>query len=210
MDVRVLQYGVTRERLQEVLEEGEGWDVIHLSGHGAPGELELETEDGSADSVTAAELVGAAGCWRRRAGEAGDGVGVLVGGDDPGRAAAAAKLPCRTISGGAGPPGLAGEPEAGELEPGRAGLEAAGGLAAELADRLGCAVLAMRYPVVDDFAIAWPGSSTSCWLARGSRCRGRWGSRWRDRTVIADPPTAGVPGAVGGDPGAVRRAARRS
>jgi hypothetical protein len=44
IDVRVLQYGVTRERLQQVLEEAEGWDVIHVSGHGAPGELQLETE----------------------------------------------------------------------------------------------------------------------------------------------------------------------
>ena len=52
-----MQYGVTRERLQDVLEEGEGWDVIHISGHGAPGELVLETEDGSPDPVTAAELV---------------------------------------------------------------------------------------------------------------------------------------------------------
>jgi len=41
-DVRVLQYGVTRRRLREVLEEAEGWDVIHISGHGAPGELMLE------------------------------------------------------------------------------------------------------------------------------------------------------------------------
>src|SRR5262249_7154105 len=32
VDVRVLQYGVTRARLREVLEEAEGWDVIHLSG----------------------------------------------------------------------------------------------------------------------------------------------------------------------------------
>lgn len=47
VDVRVMQYGVTRQRLRDVLEEGEGWDVIHLAGHGAPGELALETEDGS-------------------------------------------------------------------------------------------------------------------------------------------------------------------
>ena len=35
--MRVLQYGVTRERLRDVLKEDEGWDVIHISGHGAPG-----------------------------------------------------------------------------------------------------------------------------------------------------------------------------
>ena len=36
-DMRVLQYGVTRERLRDVLEEAEGWDIIHISGHGVPG-----------------------------------------------------------------------------------------------------------------------------------------------------------------------------
>ena len=45
-DVRVLQYGVTRDRLRDVLEEAEGWDVIHISGHGTPGELLLETAAG--------------------------------------------------------------------------------------------------------------------------------------------------------------------
>ena len=54
--VRVLQYGVTRDRLRETLEEAEGWDIIHISGHGAPGELLLETATGQPDRVTAAEL----------------------------------------------------------------------------------------------------------------------------------------------------------
>ena len=34
IDLRVLQYGVTRDALREVLEEGEGWDIVHFSGHG--------------------------------------------------------------------------------------------------------------------------------------------------------------------------------
>jgi hypothetical protein len=34
VDVRVLQYGVTRDRLRDVLNEDEGWDVVHISGHG--------------------------------------------------------------------------------------------------------------------------------------------------------------------------------
>jgi hypothetical protein len=55
-DVRVLQYGVTRERLRDVLEEAEGWDVIHVSGHGTPGELLLETSAGNPDRVSAADL----------------------------------------------------------------------------------------------------------------------------------------------------------
>ena len=42
MELRVLQYGVTRDSLPDVLEQGEGWDVIHFSGHGQPGSLLLE------------------------------------------------------------------------------------------------------------------------------------------------------------------------
>ena len=55
-DVRMLQYGVTRDRLRDVLEEAEGWDIIHISGHGAPGELLLETPDGRQDRIGADEL----------------------------------------------------------------------------------------------------------------------------------------------------------
>ena len=54
--MRVLQYGVTRDRLRDILEEAEGWDIIHISGHGAPGELLLETAAGAPDRITAAEL----------------------------------------------------------------------------------------------------------------------------------------------------------
>ncbi len=44
-DVRVLQYGVTRDRLRDILEEAEGWDVIHISGHGLPGEAPAGDSD---------------------------------------------------------------------------------------------------------------------------------------------------------------------
>jgi hypothetical protein len=42
VELRTLQYGVTRSRLRDVLQDGEGWDVIHFSGHGQPGSLVLE------------------------------------------------------------------------------------------------------------------------------------------------------------------------
>ena len=201
VDVRVMQYGVTRERLRDVLEEGEGWDVIHLAGHGAPGELVLETEDGSPDPVTAAELVDlldvarervklvtVSACWsaaltlaeQRR-------LLKLPTPDDPPAEQAA--------------PGLAGEREAGELEPGRVGgLEAAGGLAAELAERLGCAVLAMRYPVVDDFAIALAEKLYDLLAGKGQPLPRALGNTLRDRAVIADPPTVGCPALSVGTP----------
>jgi hypothetical protein len=56
VDLHVLQYGVTRERLRDVLEQGEGWDVIHFSGHGTRGALVLEQPDGRPDEVTATDL----------------------------------------------------------------------------------------------------------------------------------------------------------
>jgi hypothetical protein len=34
IDLRVLQYGVTRHALKEILKEHGGWDIIHFSGHG--------------------------------------------------------------------------------------------------------------------------------------------------------------------------------
>ncbi len=55
-DVRVLQYGVTHDLLRDLLAEGESWGIIHISGHGAPGELLLETADGRPDRVTAPQL----------------------------------------------------------------------------------------------------------------------------------------------------------
>lgn len=122
IDVRVLQYGVTRDRLRDLLARSGGWDLVHISGHGAPGELLLETEDGRPDRIAASELaellevardrlklVSVSACW----------------------------------SAGAGLP----------AQPAETGSRETGGLATELTDRLGCAVLAMRYPVTDSFAI---------------------------------------------------------
>ena len=56
VELRVLQYGATRETLQEALEEAEGWDIIHLSGHGQQGELLLEDDRGGSDTINAEEL----------------------------------------------------------------------------------------------------------------------------------------------------------
>jgi hypothetical protein len=42
VELRVVQYGVTRDRLREILGSGNGWDVFHLSGHGGRGLFLLE------------------------------------------------------------------------------------------------------------------------------------------------------------------------
>ena len=135
-DVHVLQYGVTRSSLREVLAEGEGWDIIHISGHGAPGELLLETVEGKPDPVSAIDLadllesargrlklVTIAACWSAAVNAAEQRK--LLG------------LPVSDVPGTRGDSG-----------------SVAGTLATELAKRLRCAVLAMRYPVGDEFAIA--------------------------------------------------------
>ncbi len=47
VELRVVQYGVTRGRLREIAEDADGWDVLHLSGHGGRGLFLLEHDDGS-------------------------------------------------------------------------------------------------------------------------------------------------------------------
>ena len=74
VELTVVQYGATRERLVAVAEAGDGWDVLHLSGHG-----------GRASSCWKGRRVPGSGGYRRaggaagaaaRAGAAGGGVGV--------------------------------------------------------------------------------------------------------------------------------------
>ena len=176
VDVRVLQYGVTRDKLQEVLEEAEGWDVIHISGHGAPGELELETDEGAADSVTAAQLTG---MLERAGSERVKLVTVLACWSAAMTLAEQRRLLHLPV------------PEDARGGPAEAG--AAGSLAVELASRLGCAVLAMRFPVVDDFAISLAGRVYELVAARGQPLGRAVGIALADPKVVADPPTLGCP-----------------
>jgi tetratricopeptide (TPR) repeat protein len=144
-DVRVLQYGVTRDRLREILGEAEGWDIIHISGHGAPGELLLETAAGTPDRVTAAELAGLLGLARERVAL------VTVS------ACWSASLTAVQQRALLGLPVAAEEIQTAytERSHGSRTVEASSGtLATALAGHLNCAVLAMRYPVDDEFAIA--------------------------------------------------------
>ena len=157
LEVRVLQYGVTRDRLRNVLKEDEGWDVIHISGHGSPGVLLLEKPDGSHDRVTAEELadlldlargrvklVTVSACWSAALTAAGQRH--LLGLPPRAGQAARAQAASATRVGDAD--------EIGDIEGSAVQHDRfeAGTLATELAGRLGCAVLAMRYPVADAFA----------------------------------------------------------
>jgi tetratricopeptide (TPR) repeat protein len=139
IELHVLQYGVTRGRLQAALRDGSGWDLVHFSGHGLAGGLVLEHADGSGDVVDTRELVELLWPARQRlklvtlssclsatttVAETRRWLALEVPGELAAEASAAAAAPPLP------------------------------GLARALVGRLGCAVLAMRYPVVDDFAIA--------------------------------------------------------
>jgi tetratricopeptide (TPR) repeat protein len=138
VDLRVLQYGATRDLLREVLAEAEGWDLVHVSGHGQPGELLLETEAGAQDQVTGRQLADLLHAARKRL--------KLVTISACSSAALTAEQQLRLLD----------IPVPGGAEGRPAGLEANQpldeALAYDLARRLDCAVLAMRYPVADYFA----------------------------------------------------------
>jgi tetratricopeptide (TPR) repeat protein len=141
IELQVLQYGVTRQRLSEVIGSGEGWDVVHLAGHGSRAGFALERPDGSMDHVGPAEM---ADLLRPALGRL--KLAVLSS------CKSAAEAATDTLR-------LLGLPEE-KTGPGTgsASDQATGqvsGLARGLAEELGCAVVAMRYPVSDEFSIAF-------------------------------------------------------
>jgi len=147
IELAVAQYGVTRQKLAEIADSGGGWDVLHLSGHGGRGQFLMEHDDGSPDPVDTGELMTLLAPLRRRVRLA------VVSACESAAATTAETLRWLGLEG-----------QAVQLEE----QEAAGladsavdgtgmvltGIARALVQRLGCAVLAMRYPVTDEFAIA--------------------------------------------------------
>ena len=134
IDLRVLQYGVTRDSLKAVLEEGEGWDVVHFSGHGLEAHLALEKADGRVDLVPSNELVKLLRPARGRL--------KWVTLSACLSAAATVEETLRWL-------GV--EPKAGQAPAAATGQLQT--VARALVQSLHCAVLAMRYPVGDQFAI---------------------------------------------------------
>ncbi|MEO3744701.1 CHAT domain-containing protein [Plantactinospora sp. B5E13] len=160
IELRVLQYGVTRERLAETVEEYPGWDILHVSGHGALGTLALEQADGSPDEISTAELVELLRPARERLKLA------VLAACSSGADVAASTLRMLNLdaaadqveeAGGSGQGGEAGATdqveEVGETAGDRPEQTVAVGLARGLVEQLGVAVLAMRYPVADTFAV---------------------------------------------------------
>jgi hypothetical protein len=143
IDLVTLQHGVTRQRLIDVLEEGEGWDVVHFSGHGLATELLLERADGRTDRVPANELIGMLRRARRR-------LKLLV------------LSSCD--SGAVGAPG----PGPGSVSSVDDAPDALPALAVDAARQLDCAVLGMRYRVGDDFSIQLVHHLYDSLLAKGN------------------------------------------
>ncbi|GAA0401677.1 hypothetical protein GCM10009530_61960 [Microbispora corallina] len=130
VELRVLQYGVTRRRLAEAISEG-GWDVLHLSGHGSGGLITLEAEDGGRDPVSGddlAELLAPLSGVTRL---------VFASACESATHEARAELLRLTDPGGQG-----------YLQVYRRSP----GVAPALAERLGCPVIGMRFPVAEPFA----------------------------------------------------------
>ena len=162
VELRVIQYGATRQRLAEIADSDDGWDVLHLSGHGAGGAFLLEHADGSPDVVAADELVRLLRPARRR-------VKLAV----VSACESAADTTAQTLrllglteqaeeveAAGAADAEPAGAAEAGDAagtgpEAGGQGGGQGPGLARALVRELDCAVVAMRYPVTDEFAMAF-------------------------------------------------------
>jgi CHAT domain len=146
VELRVLQYGVTRKILGDIAAEGDGWDLLHLSGHGENGAFLLEKSDGSMDIVPTADLVRLLSPVRGR-------VRLTVVSACWSAADATART-YRLL-------GLTEQAEALEAEADQELAQATTeipGLARALVSDLGCPVVGMRYPVTDEFAIAFGGA----------------------------------------------------
>ena len=190
----MLQYGVTRDRLRTVMREGPGWDVVHISGHGGRGAFVLEHPDGSPDPVSSSELVDllapaarqiklvtASACSSAEltAREHLQLLGLTppVRDDPPSGAVSTAARPTTT------------DDEQRELVP---------VLAAALVERLDCAVLGMRFPVVDDFAIALNRELYGLLVGQGQPLAAALGIALPD--LVAGPATPGCPALSAGTP----------
>ena len=195
VELRVLQYGVTRDRLRTVMRDGPGWDVVHISGHGGRGAFVLEHPDGSPDPVSSSELVDLLAPSARQ-------IKLVTA-----SACSSAELTARehlqllglappvrddpaggVVSTAAGPAPTEGE-QASELVP---------VLAAALVDRLDCAVLAMRFPVVDDFAIALNKELYTLLIGQGQPLAAALGIALPD--LVAGPVSPACPALSAGTP----------
>jgi tetratricopeptide (TPR) repeat protein len=139
-DVRVLQYGATPEKLRDALDEDQGWDLVVVSGHGAPGRIWLETPTGQPVQVDTDQLTDWLHDARHRL--------KLVCLNACSTAAFTVTATRRNL-------GLqsTNDTDLVQQDPQAEAPQAAVSLAVAVADAARCPVIAMRYPIVDDYAI---------------------------------------------------------
>ena len=209
VQLRVLQYGATRQRLEDALLEEEGWDILHLSGHGLPAGLVLEDDTGRKDLIDTGELVDLIDAGRDQlklitlsacesaALTAADHLRLLgLGPADPDQGQPAGQGQPKQPSPVRHDPDRVGPVAAGSPAAAAGAVSGEDGrslsvLATALADRVDAAVLAMRYPVVDDFAIGLARQFYDLVLGKGQPVDQALGLALP--RVIPDKPTAGVP-----------------
>jgi hypothetical protein len=143
VELRVLQYGVTRNSLRDALQEGEGWDVIHFSGHGLPGSLILETPEGQPDRISSDEVAELLRQSGRR-------LKLVV----LSACLSAATSIQQTLSWlGLAAAGLEAASGSEPAASGEKAPQTASSVARALVGAFDCAVVAMRYAVEDEFAM---------------------------------------------------------
>ncbi len=137
IDLRILQYGTTRDTLRNVLAEEDGWDLIHFSGHGDRALLVLEDDEGTQDPIDSKDLQRLLRRTKHR-------VKLITLSSC---LSAAATIKETKIWLGLDKPEQI--PEVHDPD----GKDILPSVASALVKDLDCAVLAMRYPVGDEFAI---------------------------------------------------------
>lgn len=137
IDLRILQYGATRETLRDVLAEKDGWDLIHFSGHGSRALLALEKDDGTLDPINSRDIQKLLRRTKHR-------VKLVTL-----SACLSAAATLRETRKWLGLPEQEGISEAARADE----KEVLPSVAFSLVKDLDCAVLAMRYSVGDEFAI---------------------------------------------------------
>jgi len=139
MEFVVAQYGITRDQLADLANDGEGWDILHLSADTATGQINLQQADGRPDPLSSGDLLDTLEPIRRRV-----KLAVITSHES---FAATTALVLQEIGDSGAARSLSDQAwrettlSAANLEP----------LALDLARRLACAVVAMRHPVKDAF-----------------------------------------------------------
>jgi TPR repeat protein len=173
LDLHVLQYGATVERLRRALRDAAGWDVVHFSGHGDVGRLYLENDQGNSEELPNQELL-------------------QLLADARGRLKLVVLSSCLSATSAVSPTlvslGAAPNPSV-NLHPSSDAVRHS--FAFEVARRVGCAVIAMRYNVSDSFAVDFTKSVFDSIWSLSHTAFGAAGVAVQETTK--PPPTSGTP-----------------